>query len=357
MGNASPRTIARHLKRLQEAGFITNKIWHGSNSSYELFINSNILWENLKKAVNNPKNVAKGEENLAADNQNFKEEHRTICPHTDTSNNSYTTNILIAVDKLSKKMSSLPLTVGKESRNVTGNKDTGYTEEKCPEKNDTSNKTGDKKNEDFLAGDKVSTEDAEGNAQKKRVTSHTSGEKSSEDVALSASRSTFALKLWQYAENVLYKDYHLTEYQKTRAREHLEKWYAPFDSEKELLRIHQVYLDRIGLVQKYIAKDPENRYASLPDKYFDLENPYGFKGTREWYFKQKVREEEVRLQLILKHQIRKFERNEKQPEHKKQSSLEVFRQCETRLGELGKPELLQAFHASVLQSQSYQFSH
>ena len=357
MGNASPRTIVRHLKRLQEAGFITNKIWHGSNSSYELFINPKLLWESSKKTVNNPKNVIREGENLVVGNQYFKKEHRTTCHHTDTSNNSYKTNILIEVDKLSKKMSSLPLTVTNKSRNVTGNKDTGYTEEKCPEKNDASNIIGDKKNKNFLGTENVCAKDAEGNAQKKRVTSYTSGEKTSKDVALSASRSNFVLKLWKYAENVLYKDYHLTVYQKERAKEHLEKWYAPFNSEKELFRIHQVYLDRVLLVQKYIAKNPKNRYVSLPDKYFDLENPHGFKGTREWYFKQKKREQEVRLQLILKGQIRKFERNEKQPDHKKQSSLEVFRQCETRLGKLGKPELLQAFHASILQSQSYQFLH
>lgn len=40
---ASTRTIQRHLKRLIEANIITKKIWHGSNSGYELFINPNIL--------------------------------------------------------------------------------------------------------------------------------------------------------------------------------------------------------------------------------------------------------------------------------------------------------------------------
>ncbi|MBW4968757.1 winged helix-turn-helix transcriptional regulator, partial [Pseudoalteromonas sp. CR1] len=36
MGNASPRTIQRHLKRLIDAGIIINKIWHGTNSGYDL---------------------------------------------------------------------------------------------------------------------------------------------------------------------------------------------------------------------------------------------------------------------------------------------------------------------------------
>ncbi len=358
MGNCSPRTIQRHIKRLCEAGIITHKIWHGSNSSYELLINPKVLGKSVKKGVDNSKLNSKEQENLNTKNQYLTKREETTCLHTDvTSNNSYTTNILIAVDKLNTKMSSFSLTGTQKSRNATSNNFSGYTEEKCPKKSEISYNTGDKKNTGSSKKIDVAPKEAEGNAQKKRVTLQTDGEISSEDVTLSASRKQFSQGLWQYAENILYSDYHLTEYQKERAKEHLLQWYAPFKTEAALLKIHQVYVDRLGLVQKYIAKDKENRYVPLPNTYFDLNNPNGFKGTRSWYFKQKEREKEVQLQLILKRQIRKFEQNEQKPDHQKTSSLEVFRQCETRLGKLGKPELVQAFHAAVMQSQSYKFFH
>ncbi len=333
MCNASTRTIQRHIKRLQEAGFITNKIWHGSNSSYELFINQQILLVNNKKPVNKKKTPPLEQNSLTTQNQSFKKNNTTNCLHTDSSNNSYKTNILIEVDKLSKKMSSLPLTAKSESRNATSNKFSGYTEEKCPEK----------------------SKDAEGNAQKKRVTIEECDKKTLDNVALSASRIGFSEKLWNYAENTIYLEYHLTNFQKQSAKEHILNWYLPFESEKELNRIHQVYIDRIDLVRKYISKNPENRYVQLPNKYFDLNNPYGFKGTRNWYFKQKAQQEALRLKLILKAQIRKFQRNEDKPEHKRLPSLEIFRECETRLGKLGNPELLKAFHASVIQLDSYKY--
>jgi hypothetical protein len=131
---ASTRTIQRHLKRLIEANIITKKIWHGSNSGYELFINPNILLIGGVKAVNKPKSELQTEKSKSTDNQFFKNSKTTTCPHTDTSNNGYINNIIIGVDKLKTKASSLPLTNGYESRNATSNTFTGYTGKIDPKK-------------------------------------------------------------------------------------------------------------------------------------------------------------------------------------------------------------------------------
>ena len=329
---ASTRTIQRHLKRLIEANIITKKIWHGSNSGYELFINPNILLIGGAKAVNKPENELQTEKSKTTDNQFFKNSKTTTCPHTDTSNNGYINNIIIGVDKLKTKASSLPLTNGYESRNATSNTFTGYTGKIDPKKNN----------------------DAGEIERKSRATDQTSAEISGVDQARSASLSFYVKSFWKLARNTIYKDHYLTQSQEKMALKLLYLWYEPV-SDKQLQNVHEVYVSRLGIVQKYIAKDPTKRYVQLPDKYFDPKNPSGFTGTRIWYQKQKKREYEVRLKLILQAQIRRFLNNEKKETAKQKPRLELFRSCETRISKLGQPELLNTFHASVLNHSAHKY--
>ncbi|WP_407264918.1 hypothetical protein R5N98_12685 [Tenacibaculum maritimum] len=329
---ASTRTIQRHLNRLIEANIITKKIWHGSNSGYELFINPNILLIGGLKAVNKPKKESKTEKSKPTDNQFFKNTRTTICPHTDTSNNGYINNIIIGVNNLKTDVSSLPLTSGYASRNATSNNFTGYTGKIDP-----------KKNIDAGEIERI-----------KRVTKQTGAEISEISKARSASLSMYVNSLWKLARNTLYKDHYLTQSQVKKAKELLFLWYNPV-SDKKLADVHQVYVERIGIVQKYIAKDPEKRFVQLPNKYFDPKNTSGFTGTRNWYYQQKKREFEVQMKLILHAQIRRFLSNEKKETAKQKPRLALFRSCETRLGKLGKPELVSEFHASVLNHSTHKF--
>ncbi len=329
---ASTRTIQRHLKRLMEANIITKKIWHGSNSGYELFINPKILLIGGVKAVYKPQKELQSEKSKSTDNQFFKNLRTTTCPHTDTSNNGYINNIIIGVDKLKTKASSLPLTNGYESRNATSNTFTGYTGKIDPTKKN----------------------DAGEIERKSRATDQTSAEISEVDQARSASLSFYVKSLWKLARNTIYKEYYLTQSQEKTALKLLHLWYEPV-SDKQLQNVHEVYVSRLGIVQKFIAKDPTKRYVQLPDKYFDPKNPSGFTGTRIWYQKQKKREYEVRLKLILQAQIRRFLNNEKKETAKQKPRLELFRSCETRISKLGQPELLNTFHASVLNHSAYKY--
>ena len=329
---ASTRTIQRHLKRLIEANIITKKIWHGSNSGYELFINPNILLIGGVKAVNKAKNELQTEKSKTTDNQFFKNNRTTTCPHTDTSNNGYINNIIIGVDKLKTKASSLPLTNGYESRNATSNTFTGYTGKIDPKKNN----------------------DAGEIERKSRATDQTGAEISSVDQARSASLSFYVKSFWKLARNTIYKDHYLTQSQEKTALKLLYLWYEPV-SDKQLQNVHEVYVSRLAIVQKYIARDPTKRYVQLPDKYFDPQNPSGFTGTRIWYQKQKKREYEIRLKLILQAQIRRFLNNEKKETAKQKPRLELFRSCETRISKLGQPELLNTFHASVLNHSTHKY--
>ncbi|WP_346881268.1 hypothetical protein [uncultured Algibacter sp.] len=334
MGNASPRTIQRHIIKLMECGIITQKIWHGSNSSYELKVNSNILLIKSEQPINKSQNEEIRTTFQTPIKQETKNNITTNCPHTDTSNNSYINNIIIAVDNLKSQMSSLPLTKRNGSRNATSNILSGYTEEKSAKKLD----------------------DAEGKVRKERATIHTSAENSLENLARPAFLKPYVDALWKLARNTIYKEHYLTQSQVNQANELLYLWYQPV-AEKDIARVHQVYVDRIEIVQKYLKKDPESRYVQLPNKYFDPKNKYGFAGTRSWYFKQKEQRQELKCKLILNAQIRTFLNNEKKETSKQKPRLELFRKCETRIGKLGKPALVDAFHASILEHSTYQFLH
>ena len=329
---ASTRTVQRHLKRLIEANVITKKIWHGSNSGYELFINPSILLIGGVKAVNSSKKEQPSQKTQTTNNQFFKNNRTTTCPHTDTSNNGYINNIIMGVHNLKTKASSLPLTSGYESRNATSNTFTGYTGKIDP-----------KKNSDAGEIERI-----------KQATDQTGTEISDVDQARSASLSLYVGSLWKLARNTIYKEHYLTQSQVKKAKELLFLWYNPV-SDKKMAKVHQVYIDRIGLVQKYISKNPEKRYVQLPDKYFDPKNPSGFTGTRTWYYQQKKRELEVQMKLVLHAQTRRFLNNEKKETTKQKPRLALFRACENRLGKLGKPELVNAFHASVLNHSTHKF--
>ena len=337
MANASTRTIQRHLNRLQAANIITHKVWHGSNSGYELWLNPKILLARCGKAVDTRKKQDCSENSEVIEKQLIKKEHSTTCLHTDSSNTSYINNLLIEVDKLKNTTqqassgnknirSSLPLTSFSKSRNATSNNFTGYTGKKSAKKNDD-------------AGEKVRI---------KRVTNQTKGAKLSEiDKTRSASLSVYVNSLWKLARNTLYADTHLTEKQKEIAEKLIFEWYLPV-ADKNLSKVHQIYVERIALVKKFIDKDPENRYVQLPNRYFDPKNPSGFTGTKIWWNKHKKRHEEIKMKLILHAQIRRFLNNEKKDTSKQKPRLEFFRECENRIGKLGQPLLLKEFHASIM---------
>ncbi|MDW3195843.1 MAG: hypothetical protein R8G66_25945 [Cytophagales bacterium] len=178
------------------------------------------------------------------------------------------------------------------------------------------------------------------------------GDKSPENPARAAT-SFYAERLWNLAKNMLYKDVYLTERQELATKRLLRQWYEPV-SENRLTRVHEIYTERIFLVKKFIQKDPENRFVQLPDRYFDPTNRHGFTGTKKWWEVQEKRKQEVQLKLILNAQIRRYLNNEKKDTAKRRPSLEMYRDCEQRIGKLGDPMLLKQFHASILSSHSNQ---
>ena len=85
----SSRTIQRHILKLHSAGIITGKVFHGSNSNFELLINPKILLVKQKLTVDKAQKQFREQIERAEQNHlksTFLKFSKTNCPHTYSSN-------------------------------------------------------------------------------------------------------------------------------------------------------------------------------------------------------------------------------------------------------------------------------
>ncbi|MGE0566419.1 MAG: hypothetical protein AB7O73_00605 [Bacteroidia bacterium] len=337
----SSRTIQRHILKLQAAGIIINKIFHGSNSNYELLINPKVLLVKEKLPVENLKKRLR--EILSQSSQNsvkssFLKTEKTNCPDTYTGNTgNKINNIIIAVDNPEKKRSSLSLTDSVVPGNNPGNSsgDTGEIAQGFSEKQ---KKIREKKLKD--AGEIASRAD------------QSDDRNIPPDPARDNSLNLYVSLLWMMARNLLYKNVDLTDRQVLIAKKLIQKLYDPVLTHN-LSKVHQHYVERISLVVKFIRKNPEKRFVPLPYLYFDTNNPNGFVGTKKWHEADQKRKREVECELIVSRLIRKYQNNEKKEPAMKRPTLQLFRECENTIGKFNDAALLQRFHAAVLKHESF----
>lgn len=337
----SSRTIQRHILKLQVAGIVTNKIFHGSNSNYELLINPQIVLAKEKLPVDKVKKQLQEALDLAKQNDvksSLLEIQKTNCPDTYSCNTSNKiNNIIIAVDNSgNEKRSSLPLTENIDTGYITGNR-AGNTGEIAQFFSEKQEKTEEKNIQD--------TGEIASRTEK-------SGYKIAPDPVRDNSLNLYVSLLWMMARNLLYKNVDLTERQVLIAKKLIQKLYEPVLTEN-LSNVHQHCIERISLVVKYIKKNPEKRFVPLPYLYFNTTNPNGFVGTKKWYEADQKRKKEVERELVVSRLIRKYQNNEKKDTAKKVSTLQLFRECENTIGKFNDAALTQRFHAAVLHHETY----
>lgn len=338
----SVRTIQRHITRLQSAGIITRKIFHGSNANYELLIKPEILLvkeklsvEKIEQALQNSLEVAR-QNDLQALNLNGMASN---CRHTYTCNTGkQNNNVIIPVDKSERR--SLPLTVlsltGDAAGNTAGNAGEIVT----------------KKNEDQIFEKKFDKEAGE-IVSRAAPSGHGNARP---DAVRDNSLTMYSDLLWMMARNLLYRHTALTERQVQTARRLIYKLYEPVSTE-HLGKAHSQYVQRIALVDKYVRKDPAKRFVQLPYLYFDTTNKNGFVGTKKWFYDDQKRKQEVQRELTVSRAIQSYLNNDKKEPAKRTPPLLLFRKCENTIGKFNDPALLRRFHAAVLQHETYQLVH
>ncbi len=366
---ASGRTIQRHIDRLLACGILTEKIWHGSHSSYELFINPKVLWIKGIGSVDKVKDKEKDSQILSIENQRIKNNITTKCPHSYTSKKTNKrNNRIIAVEKLQDSWTmNLDSDLGLTEKNT--HKSAEKTEERCSlslTDNETTEKKSKKETEktrrkDLLEKDarrkdawreknEVDEKAAWGeqtSAENIEIGENRKGNEPYCDASRHAFLSKYVNELWGLAKKVLYKDVWLNKRQCNLALTLLYQWYEPVSDEK-MDHVHSVYKSRIYIARDYVDRDPDQRFIKLPYEYFNPKAKGGFAGTMPWYQADKKYKEGSKLKKILRGEIRKFRNNEKKDTAEARPRLTVFRECEQRIGKLGIPELLSKFYAAVL---------
>jgi len=398
--NASSRTIQRHIIRLQEAGIITDKKWHGSDHPYDLWITPEVLWitnEEDKKTTVSSSSTNEPDKIKNTVNQLVKKFDMSKCPHSDPSTTTTTKkNILIGVDKPEEGLENSTPTLEEErcghaptvSENgpgyrgisgcISGTRDDFSSDNSkgpngpispsspqvCP--GSTDRKRHHAQFERFVKDpnptvaqaemenktNKVSEAGQGKETERKRrcVEPGNTGNRELGPPAASPERTSslnfYTDMLWVLAKNTLYKDVFLTDMQAKKGKQLIKGWYEIIGTDR-LARAHEIYIERIGLVQKYIKKEPGKRYVQLPNRYFDITNPHGFAGTKKWWVEQENRKVETRAKLITHNQIRRYLNNEKKDASVKKPSMQLYRECEQRVGMLGDGKLLQQFYAAV----------
>ena len=349
LAHSCARTVRRHIVRLLEAGVLVEKLFRGSKADYRLWINPELLCTN--ESIDGHA-IRKQLETLfakhAADDAQGHDEKdkRTNWPHTDAFERI--NNRIIGVhntESTARKTAAPPESAGNETRRP----DFHRNKSENVAGNDCASNTGgkvQKKSED--AGGKVSSAPSKAGVPER-----------GEEAAGGARDTTlrfYASMLWSLARNTLYRNTDLTDHQEQIGEALLYQWYAPVSTQK-LSHVHQVYVERMSLVRKYIARDPQRRYVQLPYRYFDPANKSGFTATRKWLEDHRRHQEEVRHKLVLSAQIRRYLNNRKKPQHKQQPVYELFRSCERRLRQLDNPLLLEQFHAAVLSPEAHRNLH
>ncbi|MFY0689106.1 MAG: hypothetical protein JXQ90_18195 [Cyclobacteriaceae bacterium] len=333
LSNSSARTAQRHINRLLEAGIITKKIWHGSNASYELWINPHILLAKVKKGVNDLKSQAKNaieKTALKFSNSTFNMDKSTNCPHTDSCNTTRDYNLIIGVEKTGDSFQR--------------------REQKLTEFSNSGDYTGDFTGD---AGEKVAKKIEDAGGKERHITANIqNGEmNASRDQARAASLSLYANMLWDLSVKMLYRGRSLSAWQQENAKKLIFKLYEPVPTHN-LGTIHNHYAARIAWQAACIERKPEERYVLLPHNYFDTSNPHGFVGTKAPFLKEEQRKKHLRNKLITDQQIRRYTANLKRPIHLQESLTTLFRQCEQRISKLKDTRLLRFFYASVLDKET-----
>lgn len=327
----STRTIQRHIQKLKAAGIITQKVYHGSNSGYELWINKDILLIKGEKGTNKHQN---NEILLLQAYPQINENQPFLPGSTTKSRHTYTGNI------------NNNLIIGVENANSVENKNISQIKQSNTGNVFLTGNTGEK------VGVVLEKENKSVKDTGEKVSRAGQEKAGAVDPARGSFLNLYVNLFWMMARNVLYSDTMLTERQQEVAKNLIRKLYEPA-STGSLSRTHQHYCERISLVAKYVRRDPQKRFVPLPYIFFNTNNPNGFVGTKKWHQQHRQRKIEIQKELVLDAAIKKYFSNYYKNSSGQKPPLKMFRECESRLGKLGDPLLLQRFHAAVLNPGTY----
>lgn len=319
----SPRSVMRYVKRLIACGLLVDKKFHGSNSSYEVWINPELIH------LESPAMLHKGQGRPSVRPLQIMPN----CPDTESfsSEEKDKNNLIIvqnSVDKESPSTQKPHFHSSDEEKYLKG------TSSSSGVMNTPADTFGADLGEHEQVTDNQSTTGVENHAPNTvRNTAPTS-----------VLREKLKQEFWETAMRVLYGSQYLSPNSQVHGRKALDVWYDMVP-DGALDGVHRQYMRRLWHARKYVDRDPENRFIPVPQTYFNVNNPKGFTGTKAWDKSWKENKFTTRCQVIYRKTIGSYTRNLKTG---KVPQMEMYRRCEQRLGKLKNPGVLQQFWTDIL---------
>ncbi|MBO0360661.1 hypothetical protein J0X19_22060 [Hymenobacter sp. BT186] len=337
------RTMRTHLKQLEKVGLITRKKGHGSNASFELWINPAFVWETAQNAVEIHTTV----DSLTQPAARPLSPNGNKFPHTEV----LETDVLLKKEPIGD--------VDKYHADGFSGNPSQETEGDNPEGAD--------------AGQ--ASKRAPGGRGAAPAAPDTSPAQDAATAARTAYNAAFVEQTWQYAKALIYTNQRFSPEQERLAKRAI--WtgvYGGFPADfGEWETFHAGVLRRIELVQEHFVGKQlrgEKAWAPLPwaemipgRGYFDWENVKGFRGTYDWLrndLKAKDQERinvaigkaygELKLRRLLdRGEAPKFVgRRKKVPAYIENTTLlALFRQHEKNIQRLGGKDAVRKFLLKV----------
>jgi len=348
MTGMSDRSSRRHVNKLLATGFLQEKTFRGSNTSFLLKITPEFLVARPQKELSElllrqyiaqyPASpispvTLKYYRTLRPSFADFPEGIiRTICPHVEITPETYNNNILAKgiVDNSTGTKSKHPQKLTVINNAIQDSGETGNPDKQYPEQ--TNVRLGQNQTETY---------------QQKIHRDH------KKNVPAASFKSIFLYTdlAWNFARSILYKNYNIQPQQEQTVKHYIAGIFLEYiknNDPKKLAQCYNEFVTTIQIVHDYTQRKIEWQLAR-PEYFFDPKFTGGFKrALTEWLPKHKTRQKIKKDWNSNKKLVGNLYRY-----YAKKPSYERYRQCTQRLGKLKNKKFLDIFNACVLDENKY----
>ncbi|MEM9929470.1 MAG: hypothetical protein AAF840_06610 [Bacteroidota bacterium] len=344
--NCAERTVRNLRQRLKAAGIIEAETFHGSNSSYEIWLNPDILHLSTKATQND--NAA---DYFQRPNGQPPRLSLQSLPHTVTSKNLLDTKLL-------NKLSGALDPPSADSQSVTATPTVENHENPVE-------KPGEPVDKPQLVADRVPETGYRTSIRKNEDTSPPVAAAPpaiapttlDEVLAGLPTREANMLRrvverMYGTAVNVLYGEWWIAAAERERTLAALAEYlrYAPLANWKNGAT---EVMERMALVRRWMDKNyPDGAYKlPLPSRYFDVRNPSkaAFVRTKQWFKDHKAAQREIHNRVQLTKAVKEYFRS-LEP-NAPRSPAETYRRIAQRLNKRDR-QLLELFHQQIEQHET-----
>jgi len=348
MTGMSDRSARRHVNKLLATGFLEEKIFRGTNTSFELKINPEFLVARPQKQLTEMLINQHVQRYPGMPINPFTYKHytsarpsftdfpngiiRTICPHIEINPDTFNNNILSKgiVDNSQPTKSKRPQKLSVINNDLKDSSFVGNPDNKNPEQ--TNVRLGVDQNQDYQQ--KIQRE-------------------SKENVPAATLSIVFSFTetAWNFAHSLLYENRQFLPEQEQAAKNFIAGFFLEFTKNNKNRRISSCYNDfvlTIQIVHEY-ARKRVDWVIARPEYFFDPHFKGGFYGAaKDWLPKQKNKQKQTKDWNTNKKKV-----SELYLEYSNNPTFEQYRKCTQKLGKLKNKKFLDIFNTCVLDNDKF----